>query len=1367
MSQQAKRGAKAPSAVRKPRGSTGSTTARPADGISILVPVKPLQQALRSSRFLALERAGQSLREIASWDEHLLRDPRLLVPVDVQALVVPPGHKEPMVRLPLPVVSADGQNAAANGPGMPPPFDTGTPRPAGVHLHWAMPDALLRGRLDDGAREGSNRLALPPLPDRWVVLRTVLPRGARVPVVTGWVLEADRAVAVPLGSWREGGKASTAATPAGEAVHREALIGTAGGSVAWSGVYDAVLNRFAFHDTLEDLDKIAPGGVDQGCVSYLVAGWWSDPTLDPLGDAGDLKGLSKHLDKLRWSLPTDWGTQVAQRVAELEAQARRDALGLTTATFDKAGTAQAARVAATPDQPFVPRSLRMVEMAVDERSSAFIGEGAKAWKAPAWHLRSSLLHGVVVGVPVGGKLWGDLRPAAESLSVAMGQHDDDVLAALAARGATPNQQRATERLLAAFTSQRVNQLGSADGLVNLEEGEHAAAFFSQPAGSAGNDRFKQLPQGRLARAGTGAAKSGTSADAANSAKNTATANSNVSNVSKPMSARLGLEFRPDLASRSHLDIEDLASSRIKDALAAFSPRVVDRPAARWTAPTDPMVAVRGASRSLRHGHDGRGSSDRTLGCRWPSQVVEGVAGVADLKALLPTLDHGGLPPEVLKLAREMLLFDPYHLDWLANAVATGDQVKPARARLDAELLMRFGADGVYDGSTAAFSGLGAVLRDVPRDSTSGTPRASQAPAMAAAARLAQRQVAEALRPHSLFEGMDPDLVAITNWQQPWVPLWLEWQVHVEGLDPPTLAAWQLGAVDLQGGATEASVAGEVLTLTGRSLLTGGAATTLHAAISDWLAAEDQLDASPSGGQVDEATEEAYRALDASVQQLDVLTASLDGLRHQLLGFVTQDGLRRPGGPGNVGPAPQRPPASVWAGALTLRRARLLDAFGRTLEVPAKTLGAVAVPSRSVLPARPGRLGLAPRLLRPARWLFRLVDAATPLGAEGVEARVDQIEPALAVNPVVGFLMPDHLDESIELFGADGAPLGELLHEPISGGVMWEAAPGRPGPVDAGPLYGLKASEAPLGLLATGLVAADAAGRADTTAPAGLESMSALSALLRAIDTSQWTVDSLASLGTEHVAGLVGRPLAVVRAQLRLELKPPTDVDLSDPTQAVAWAQAEEDARRHAFEARIGELTRSDDGVLGYFVNDDFSLFHVVDKVVASQAAVSGKYRGHLGLFGKGTAQPQAQALSHPYLAGLKDDDALRLHLGQTVTLTVLMHPGGKCHLTSGILPRKALALARDWVSPGLSRLAPSLRTGPVLVETDLAAKGQVRLPKVSVFGQSQNFLWRDTPASWRTDAILSATQTALLPDEPGELREGWVRVAPEPPEPVK
>jgi hypothetical protein len=107
-------------------------------------------------------------------------------------------------------------------------------------------------------------------------------------------------------------------------------------------------------------------------------------------------------------------------------------------------------------------------------------------------------------------------------------------------------------------------------------------------------------------------------------------------------------------------------------------------------------------------------------------------------------------------------------------------------------------------------------------------------------------------------------------------------------------------------------------------------------------------------------------------------------------------------------------------------------------------------------------------------------------------------------------------------------------------------------------------------------------------------------------------------------------------------------------------------------------------------------------------------------------------------------------------LTLLMHPAGKVHLTSGVVPRKSLQLARDWVAPGLAVIAPSARVGPVLI--DPAA---VRLPKISACPKDQMFTRRDTPSTWKNDPILSATQAALLPDLPHEVQEGYIRIAPE------
>lgn len=1339
---------KKPSKARQPAATKAPAAAVNVDGV---------REALRSRRFLAADRARLDLGEIATWDNYLLREHRLLAPLDVQALYVPPGGSEPMVRLPMLVADAD---IAGPEHAMPEPFDPGSPRPAGVHLHWAMPDALLRGTLKQVADGSTNRLGLPALPDRWVVLRLLLPKGGSQPVVGGWVLEADKARAVPLAQWREGVEAPAAAS-GGAAIGRNELTGTIGGALNWSGVYDAVLNRFAFHDPLDDVAALAPSGVDENCASYVVAGWWSDPALDPLDRARSNASLHELLERMRWRLLYEWGDESWQQKRRLAEDDLRKALGLESGErwssprpMPKLKSPRAARAAATAAAVYAPIDKAFVQKEMQVSVSAFASEARQRYVMPAWHLRSSLLHGAIHGVPVAGALPKlDRRPSADGVGVALGQHDDDLLAALAAPQASEEQRRSSERLLAAFTSQKINQLGSADGLVELEEHEHAAAFASLPAGSAGTDRFLQ----RVQTGGADGLNLGRSVGArAETLRKTRSARGPQAQASMPLTETVfKANAKPNLVAATAAMINDIARSRVGDVLAPTEARVVDRPAARHAFPTEPMVALRGAGRSLRHGHDGRGSADGKLTCRWPTHMITGIEGVIADDRFIRSLGNGSVPGEALGLAREALLHDPYHDEWIAAALAPpGAGRTQLLARLKAESVLRFGGDGAYDGATVAF---GPQAQATPRGGAHAAQRVAQA-----GLRVQQTLVADELRRFSLYKGADPDLVGVSTWAQPWVPMWLEWELQVEGLDPPTLEAWRLGAVDLD--ATTTTFEGDTASVRGRALLTGGGAATLHDAIGDWLTAEDALD-DVGAGQVDDDLQATYRQLNEAVLNLDTLTAHLDGLRNRLLGLPAGDGLRRPASADGVAqPAPDAETHALLAGCVRLSRARVLDAFGRTLDLP---LSAVITPTRSSMASRPGELRLPPRLLRPARWQFRLVDAATTPGSEGVEARVDQIEPALQVNPVAGFLMPDHLDESLEVFAADGSPVGELQHEAASGGVMWEIAAGREGPADAGPDYGLADAQKALAGLAAGLVAADASARQGAPLQDGPQRESALSAMLRAIDTTLWTVDSFASLGSEHVAGLVGRPLAVVRAQLRLELRAPDDIDLSDPQRAEEWAKAERDAARYAFPVRIGELTRSDDGVLGFFVDDDYSRFRLVDKVIAATAADAGRSRGQLGVYAISSGLPAASAIDHPYIAGTDDADTLLLHLGQTVTLTLLMHPAGKATLSSGLLPRKALALARDWVGPGLAAIAPSLRTGPVLVETDLAEKGQVRLPKVSVFGKDQNFLWRDTPASWRHDAILAATQTALLPDTPAELREGWIRVAPAAAEPAK
>src|SRR5262249_42226840 len=131
-----------------------------------------------------------------------------------------------------------------------------------------------------------------------------------------------------------------------EVLQPEQLTGTVGGSVSWSAVYDAVGNRFAFHDPLDDLASVAPKGVDRDAGAYLVAGWWSRPAADPLDSARSSDSLHELLESLRWRLLTDFGDARSDQQQRASDQSLRATLGLSTGTrFDLPGDPPAPKLA--------------------------------------------------------------------------------------------------------------------------------------------------------------------------------------------------------------------------------------------------------------------------------------------------------------------------------------------------------------------------------------------------------------------------------------------------------------------------------------------------------------------------------------------------------------------------------------------------------------------------------------------------------------------------------------------------------------------------------------------------------------------------------------------------------------------------------------------------------------------------------------------------------------------------------------------------------------------------------------------------------------------------------------------------------------
>ena len=1262
-----------------------------------------IRKALISPRWAGQVRLDASPAAIARWDKTLVRDTRVLVPIDVQALYVPAGDTTPYVRLPFALTTPDGQPPET----MPDPFDKGKPRTPGVYLHWMPPDHLLKGALtnvDDGSR---NRLGMPALPDRWVVIRIAAPIGGATVLVKGWVIEADTAKVIPLENWPAG---SAAAVPEGRTVAREDLTGTVGGHVNWVAGYDGVKNRLAFYDPLTDLPTAAPQGVTDDLATYVVAGWWSDPTLDPLDGADTASSLHVRLHEIGHRLVTDAeGADQALQDRKLQA-ARRDTLGL--ASGSRYGTSIALK-AASPVQDAL-----LTAKAYSPLASKLAENAAAVVAAEPRQPRLSLLHGSVHGVPVRGPVIADLRPDPSGIDLALGRHMDDLAAVLAAvnlpDGAAPANRRALERLLSAFTGQVLSKLSTPDGAVAADEHEHEAGFASRSGG-----------QGAVERLRTGAEDGPLNAGRAARGEQSRLRNAGKIDLDAKMTRMRAR--RKDLLKGTVEDQRaamELFTGTTGQAAPKTDVREVRRPAPRYFLPHDPMLAIRGIKRSLRLQNNGRFSPDKRLQVRYASQASGQGKGLADGADYIPSLPSGAIPDEVLKLARAAAMQDPYMSQWLADLEARRRNLDRGlvRQRLAAEAAIRFGPQGVYDGGTSVLSGPGASVQT-------------------------RRDVADQLRRFSLFPGVDPDPVAVTNWAQPWIPLWIEWEVELS--TRATLEAWRLAQVDME---SDVPTGLDTNTLRGRSPLHAGTARTLAAAIEEWLTAENERDRH-NQGEVDDSTAQALQRIADGIGYLDILSASLEGLHDRLLGLpVDAFGLLHQRAPDGaiIKPAPAGLPQLLLTGVLKLTRARVIDGFGRILDLPVDTLR---------LPARDetdGALALRPRILRPARWMFRLIDPVLPDitgGDEPAEAGIDQIDPSQAVNPVSGFILPDHMDEALEVFDAAGTPLGQLMHEPFGGGVVWEIAPGRTGPADAGPGLDLAPRQQILGLFAAGMVVADA--RERNGRPARPESESALSAFLRAIDTTLWTVDTFAHFGSEHIAGLVGRPIAVVRATLRLEIQDDLNqLTFASDDQRAARAQAYKDLADRAFPVRLGELTRSDDGLLGFFVDDDYSQFHVVDKVVRDSAFDARRGRGQLAQYGTTLQVPDIKPITHPYVFA---EDEIRVRPGQVVRLTLLMHPAGRVHLTSGILPRKSLQLVRDWVHPGLSVMAPSVRVGPVLVDPE-----KIRLPKVSSFPKDQVWTRRTTPSTWKDDPILAATQEALFPEMPSDIQEGYIRVAPNP-----
>ena len=139
------------------------------------------------------------------------------------------------------------------------------------------------------------------------------------------------------------------------------------------------------------------------------------------------------------------------------------------------------------------------------------------------------------------------------------------------------------------------------------------------------------------------------------------------------------------------------------------------------------------------------------------------------------------------------------------------------------------------------------------------------------------------------------------------------------------------------------------------------------------------------------------------------------------------------------------------------------------------------------------------------------------------------------SPVCGWVVPDHLDEALEIFDAVGVSVGQLQPAEDGRTLEWQGVPGQQEPLGAPPRIAQQEVAGFVnGLLQWGLRDPELAASADPP------SETALSALLRMIDATLWTNDPVGRAGNEHLSVIIGHPLALVRSELRLEVESDAD-----------------------------------------------------------------------------------------------------------------------------------------------------------------------------------------------------------------------------------
>lgn len=399
---------------------------------------------------------------------------------------------------------------------------------------------------------------------------------------------------------------------------------------------------------------------------------------------------------------------------------------------------------------------------------------------------------------------------------------------------------------------------------------------------------------------------------------------------------------------------------------------------------------------------------------------------------------------------------------------------------------------------------------------------------------------------------------------------------------------------------------------------------------------------------------------------------------------------------------------VRAGVLSISSLTIVDVFGRNVRVGADSKLIVASNLTAAgLPA--SYVYLSPVLVQPARLTFRWL-------AAGNSEQETNSHPV--TTPICGWVLANHLNSSCWFYDHNGSPLGSLVLSEDGRRVMWQGVPGSD-------TFGMNIRE---------FFVSDAGFHANEQIKKLAIALyndgdgAYLNDFIRANDITYSLIQpqNYKQMGSNAV--LTGSPIAVAQARLRLDIKgrPACSLGWDDMRKEVNDDAPPNDAgfTKIKFPVRLGNMKQVDDGLLGYFKEEDYDHYYVMktnhptDKVL----------------------EPAETNIT--LTAGEKANE---------ITVTLLLDPRGGVHATTGLLPVKKIDIPPAQFADALENLQIAFLTTPVLYNGNKPA-----FPVPAEGGGDWTWLENELTRWSRSQNIQPVDDRANLDDKPQEIKEGWL-----------